>query len=187
MTPILVGLVGLKMVLSHLLLKKMAIATLISFLLSKVSFILASLVALKQFFHTPQSHRSNDSNKLEVVHIPIRNHRHTKENDNYYDESKFIPITFKPDSDAFGTTEFDFDFPYSGSNPDTETFSSSNEEGLNGGGSLTAESFNEGNINDDEKLNDIYNEHFDDGQNAMDRSDVYRQKTYYKNHVHSPF
>lgn len=131
MAPVFIGLGGLKLVLYHLFLKKIAFFSFFSFLLSKASFILASLVALKQFFHAPTQHRSSESNKLEVVHIPIRKFRNNKDNkdkDSYYDESKFIPITFAPET-VFDTTPFYNNFPYNENNP--ETFASS-EENANG-------------------------------------------------------
>lgn len=113
MQPVLIGLGGLKLVLYHLFLKEMALTTALSFILSKVSFVLATLVALKQFFHTPTHHRSSDSSKLEVVHIPIKKfHGHHRDKD--YDESQFIPVTFPPE---FNTTPFFYDFPYSEQNP----------------------------------------------------------------------
>lgn len=123
MQPILIGLGGLKLVLYHLFLKKMALATAISFVLSKVSFVLATLVALKQFFHTPTHHRSGDSSKLEVVHIPIKKFN-GHYNDKDYDESQFIPVTFPPDIEY--TTPFYQDFPYGDNQPGT--FFSSDED-----------------------------------------------------------
>lgn len=172
--PILFGLAGMKMLLYHLILKKMAFFTFLSFLLSKISFILASLVALKQFFHTPTQHRSHEGNKLEVVHIPIRKLRQNKhqEKDSYYDESQFIPVTFPPE-----TTPFFFDFPYSENNP--ETFTSSEED---------FDSHLNGRFSDNLNANEIYNEHFSDKQSSsLDRSDTLDEKKYYKNHVQSPF
>lgn len=181
--PVLIGLGGMKLLLYHMLMKKMAIATFFSFLLSKVSFILATLVALKQFFHTPVQHRSADSNKLEVVHIPIRKLRTHKDRDKDYDESKFIPVraTYPPEL-AFDTTPFYHDFPdFHGNNP--EAYNDS-EEHLSGG-TFDDGIYKEGNFNhEDEKLNGMYNEHFNDG---LDKSDSYDEKTFYKNHVHSPF
>lgn len=124
MQPFIIGLGGLKLVLYHLFLKKMALTTALSFILSKVSFVLATLVALKQFFHAPVHHRSSDSSKLEVVHIPIKKY-HGHHSDKDYDESQFIPVTFSPDTE-FNTTPFYYDFPYSEHNPGT--FFSSDEE-----------------------------------------------------------
>lgn len=174
MTPILFGLGGMKLLFYHLALKKMAFFTFLSFLLSKISFILASLVALKQFFHAPTQHRAADSNKLEVVHIPIRKLRHNKhkEKDAYYDESQFIPVTFQPE-----TTPFFYDFPYGEIHP--ETFTSSEED---------FEDSQNGNFNGNLNVNEIYNEHFSDKlSGSLDRSDTQNEKNYYKNHVHSPF
>ena len=174
MTPILFGLGGMKLLLYHLALKKMAFFTFLSFILSKISFILASLVALKQFFHTPTQHRAADSNKLEVVHIPIRKLRHNKhkEKDSYYDESQFIPVTFQPE-----TTPFFYDFPYKEHYP--ETFTSSEE---------VYDSSLNGKFNANLNVNEIYNEHFSDTlSDSLDRSDKHEEKNYYKNHVHSPF
>lgn len=192
MKPILYGLAGMKLLLYHLLLKKMAFFTFLSFLLSKISFILASLVALKQFFYMPTQHRSADSNKLEVVHIPVRKLRHNKqekEKDSYYDESNFIPVTYSPET-VFDTTPSYFDFPYGGINP--ETFESS-EENFNGNFDGKFNNQNDFNgddlkLNYDEKFNEIYNEHFKDNlSDSLDRSETNNEKNYYKNHVHSPF
>lgn len=203
MQPMLIGLGAMKLIFYHLFLKKLAIVTFFTFLLSKVSFILATLVALKQFFHTPTQHRSHDSDKLEVVHIPIRKHRYKeeKDKDSYYDESKFIPITFAPDT-VYDTTPFYYDFPFNEHNP--ESFASS-EDGFDANfdgkfsgkfkGDLNEnfkdnlnENFND-NTNDD--FNDIYNEHFESFKkkpsSAADKSDDYNEKNFYKNHVHSPF
>lgn len=172
MKPILFGLGGMKLLLYHLALKKMAFFTFLSFLLSKISFILASLVALKQFFHTPTQHRAADSNKLEVVHIPIRKLRHNKhkENDAHYDESQFIPVTYTVQPE---TTPFFYDFNFNEHHP--ETFTSS-EETFDG---KFSENFNE---------NEIYNEHFSDKfLGSLDRSETHNEKFFYKNHVRSPF
>lgn len=182
--PLLYGLGGIKLLMYHMLMKKMAIATFFSFLLSKVSFILASLVALKQFFHTPTHHRSHDSNKLEVVHIPIRKFRSNKgkEKDSYYDEeSKFIPVTYPPEP-AFETTPFHHDFSGFDENH-ADAFNDSEE--ILSGGTFDDGNYKEGNsLGDEEKLSDIYNEHFD---GELDRSDKHDEKTFYINHVHSPF
>lgn len=151
----------------------MALFSFISFILSKVSFILASLVALKQFFHTPSHHRSAESNKLEVVHIPIRKFNSKKHKDKDWiddEESQFIPVTFSPDT-VYDTTPFPpfyYNIPQSENEPitfdsDEETFD---------------EKFSE---------NEIYNEHFKDSPPLFDRNDQYTEKNFYKNHVHSPF
>lgn len=178
MAPIMFGLGGMKLLLYHLVMKKMAFFTFLSFVLSKISFILASLVALKQFFHTPTQHRASDSSKLEVVHIPIRKLRQNKqkEKDSYYDESQFIPVTFQPE-----TTPFYYDFPYAKHRP--ETFTSSEED---------FDSNLDGKFNENLNVNEIYNEHFntdfsDKSSSSLDRFDTHNQKSYYKNHVHSPF
>lgn len=188
MAPIFIGLGGLKLLLYHMLLKKMALFSFLSFLLSKVSFILASLVALKQFFYTPTQHRSSDSNKLEVVHIPIRKLRQNKHKgrDEYSDESKYIPITFPPET-AYDTTPFYLDFAYNHNNPETfissdESYSGNFDSTFNG--NLIENSSEISN----EKLNEIYNEHFKNNlSSAFDRSDSHDEKNYYKNHVKSPF
>lgn len=184
--PMLAVLAGMKLLAYHLLMKKMALATFLSFVLSKISFILASLVALKQFFHTPTHHRSqSDSNKLEVVHIPINHHREHKykEKDAYYDESQFVPVTFQPET-VYDTTPFFNDFPYRGNTP--ETFTSS-EEDFNFNGNF------DGKL--DDNLNDLYNKHYKNNNNlfanSFDRkdqgTDEVNEKDFYKNHVHSPF
>lgn len=186
--PMLIGIAVMKMLMYHLLMKKMAFSTFLSFLLSKAAFILASLVAFKQFFHTPTQHRSTESNKLEVVHIPIRNLRHNKhkEKDSYYEESKFMPVTFSPDT-GYDTTPFYYDFPYRDHNPDAFI---SSEETFNGNfGGKFSQNFDE---SANENFNDIYNEHFDERfkdnrSKADDKADQTNEKTFYKNHVHSPF
>ena len=223
MKPFIIGLAGLKLVLSHLLLKKFALLSILSFLLSKVSFILATLVALKQFFHAPTQHRSTDSNKLEVVHIPIRKlrrNKHKEKDYESYDESRFIPVTYAPET-VYDTTPFFSDFPRG--QQTTETFTSSEEDlsakfedDFNGkfkenSNGKYSEDFGEefdGNVGetydgkdlasyDDKEFgqkkfkesdNSIYNEHFKN-KFAFERSDVdvYDEKNYYKNHVHSPF
>lgn len=198
--PMLIGAVGLKLLFYHFLMKKMVLLSLLSFLLSKASFILASLVALKQFFHTPTQHRSNDSNKLEVVHIPIRKLRRNKHRDENYDESKFIPITHEPET-VDTTTPFYYDFPYRPKLP--ETFSSSDEDFVG----KNSENFrfgddvkgnfnedNEGNLNENfnfkfkedssDKFEEIYNEHF---KNQFEQDKKLDEKTFYKNRVYSPF
>lgn len=183
--PMLIGFGLMKLLMYHLLMKKMALATLLSFLLSKAAFILASLVAFKQFFHTPTQHRSTESNKLEVVHIPIRKLRH-KEKDSYYDESKFVPVTFAPDA-GYDTTPFYYDFPYRDHNPDSFI---SSEESFNGNfDGKFSQNFDE---SANENFNEIYNEHFDERfkdnrSKADDKADQIDEKTFYKNHVHSPF
>lgn len=180
MGPVLAVLAGLKLLAYHLLMKKMALVTFFSFLLSKISFILASLVALKQFFQSPTHHRSQtDSNKLEVVHIPINHHREHKykEKDAYYDESQFVPVTSQPET-VYDTTPFYNNFPYRGNAP--ETFTSSEED------------FN-GNFDGkfDDNLNELYNKHYNKNNFADDsfddRKDAVNEKNFYKNHVHSPF
>lgn len=167
------------MLMYHLLLKKMAIFSFLSFILSKISFVLASLVALKQFFHTPTHHRSADNNKLEVVHIPIRKfNKKKKESDWIYDEeSQFIPVTYSPDA-VFNTTPyppFYYNIPQDDNEP--ETFESDDEN---------VEGNFDGKFNGKFSENDIYNKHFRN-RLAYDRSDGYTEKSYYKNHVHSPF
>lgn len=105
--PYIYAFIGMKLLLYKLLLKKFALLSVASFFMSKISFVLASLVALKQFFNQPSHHRSSDSNKLEVVHIPIRKekktHKYYPEND--WEESRFVPITFAPDQ-IYDTTPY---------------------------------------------------------------------------------
>jgi hypothetical protein len=161
--------------------KKMALFSFFSFILSKVSFILASLVALKQFFHTPTHHRSADSNKLEVVHIPIHHRKKQKEKDWIYDEeSQFIPVTYSPDAFFDTTTPYPpyyYNFPQNDNKPETVE---SDEENIDG-------NF-DGKFIGKYSENDIYNEHFKDSlPSSFDRADDYTEKNYYKNHVHSPF
>ncbi|CRK87112.1 CLUMA_CG000929, isoform A [Clunio marinus] len=117
--PLLLALAGMKMVLYHLFLKKIAMLSVISFVLSKASFVLASLIAIKQYLNSSSQHRSSDSTKVEFVHIPLKKWRKPKD-DEFYEESRFIPITYAPET-AFDTTPFFYDFPYNANNPDSFT------------------------------------------------------------------
>lgn len=166
--PMLYILGALKLLLHHFLLKKLAFLSFFTFLLSKISFILASLVALKQFFHTPSGHQRAESHKLEVIHIPIKKYN-SKHKDADYEESKFVPVTYQPDY-AQTTPLFMI--------PGQETFITSEEED-DGFNQFQQDSPNKFiNSNDDE-----LNEH-----NNYDRSDqYYDEKNFYINHVHSPF
>lgn len=73
-TPISLCVLALKLMFQHFIIKKLAIVTSISFLMSKASFLLSSLLAVKQLFHGGHQEKSDNGNggKLEVVHIPIR-------------------------------------------------------------------------------------------------------------------
>uniref|UniRef100_A0A182IT63 Uncharacterized protein n=1 Tax=Anopheles atroparvus TaxID=41427 RepID=A0A182IT63_ANOAO len=70
--PIGVGLLALKALLLHFILKKLVMATAFSLLLSKKSLLVSSLIALKLLLQQPHSSDKSESSKLEVVHIPIR-------------------------------------------------------------------------------------------------------------------
>jgi hypothetical protein len=169
------------MIMYKILMKKMAIFSLMSFILSKISFVLASLVALKQFFQPPAHHRSADTNKLEVVHIPIRKVTKKKKPESdwvFEEESQFIPVTYSPDG-TFDTTPYPpFYYNYPKNGKETETFDYDEE---NGYGNY------EGKFNGKLSENEIYNEHFKDSLSPFDRLDDFTEKNYYKTHVHSPF
>jgi hypothetical protein len=113
-------------------------------------------------------HRSADSNKLEVVHIPIRKKQKDKE---WIDdeESQLIPVTFSPETTPF--PPFFYKHPYSDNEPISFDSEDENYEGYN---------------SDKLSENDIYNEHLKDNL-QFDRNDEYTEKNFYKNHVHSPF
>ncbi|XP_052863656.1 uncharacterized protein LOC128270294 [Anopheles cruzii] len=70
--PIGVGILALKALLLHFLLKKLVMATALSLLLSKKSLLVSSLIALKLLLQHPHTTDKSESSKLEVVHIPIR-------------------------------------------------------------------------------------------------------------------
>uniref|UniRef100_A0A182VS87 Uncharacterized protein n=1 Tax=Anopheles minimus TaxID=112268 RepID=A0A182VS87_9DIPT len=70
--PIGVGILALKAILLHFILKKLVMATALSLLLSKKSLLVSSLIALKLLLQQPHSNDKSESSKLEVVHIPIR-------------------------------------------------------------------------------------------------------------------
>uniref|UniRef100_A0A182LSW4 Uncharacterized protein n=1 Tax=Anopheles culicifacies TaxID=139723 RepID=A0A182LSW4_9DIPT len=70
--PIGMGILALKAILLHFILKKLMLATALSLLLSKKSLLVSSLIALKLLLQQPHSNDKSESSKLEVVHIPIR-------------------------------------------------------------------------------------------------------------------
>ncbi|XP_050069870.1 uncharacterized protein LOC126557984 [Anopheles maculipalpis] len=70
--PIGMGILALKALLLHFILKKLVLATALSLLLSKKSLLVSSLIALKLLLQQPHSNDKSESSKLEVVHIPIR-------------------------------------------------------------------------------------------------------------------
>lgn len=173
MKPMMYGLGGLKLLFDHFLLKKLAFVTFFTFILSKISFILAALVALKQFFHTPVQHQRAESHNVDVIHIPIKKYR-PKHSDEAFDESKLIPVTY--DSLIPDTTPTYFTYP------NQNEFISS-EENFTGTWSGIRDSDTENRIlsasNDDNA--DLLTDEFD-------RSDKYHdEKNFYINHVHSPF
>lgn len=167
------GLGGLKLLFDHFLLKKLAFVSFFTFILSKISFILATLVALKQFFHTPIPHQRAESHKVEVIHIPIKKYR-PKHMDEVFDESKLIPVTY--DSLIPDTTPTYFTFP------NQNEFISSEEN--------FADTWS--GIRDNDNENRILNASNDDNADLLtdefDRSDKYHdEKNFYINHVNSPF
>lgn len=177
MRPIMLGVGALKMILDHFLLKKLAFFSFFSFILSKISFILATLVALKQFFHNSGGHSRAENNKLEVIHIPIKKfvNKHPSEE---WDESKIIPVTFSKNSHVSSSTTASPYFKFS--NHDSSSSFISSEENF-----------------DDEfvpKVNGAGEFNFDNTGSAIDDDDYDRsdknnvdEKSYYINHVHSPF
>lgn len=104
--PIGIAIMIMKALLYHLILKKVALLSIASFIIGKVSLILSTLIALKLFFFS--HHNNAASHKLEVVHIPIHKHHGTSKKksyiDNFYQSSppkeddhkqipKYIPIS----------------------------------------------------------------------------------------------
>lgn len=165
------GVAALKMILDHFLLKKLAFFSFFTFMLSKISFILATLVALKQFFHNSGGHSRAESNKLEVIHIPIKKFKNNHPSEEW-DESKIVPMTFSGNSHGSPSSTASPYFTY----PSHDSFISSEE-------------------NDDfvPKVNGAGEFNFDNSGSAIDddfdRSDKLKEdeKSYYINHVHSPF
>jgi hypothetical protein len=168
------GVIAMKMLFDHFILKKLAFITFFTFLLSKISFILASLVALKQFFHTPNGHQRAESHKVEIIQIPIKKFKPPqKEYD--FDESKFVPVTFPPELMKQPTR-----LPYFTYATNQNDFISS-EEGFDN-------HFRTKFTNDDVKFSNDDDD--DEDENGVtDRMDekTHNEKSYYKNHVHSPF
>lgn len=162
--PIMYGVAGLKLIMDHFLLKKLAFFSFFSFMLSKIAFILSTLVALKQFFHNSGGHSRAESNKLEVIHIPIKKFTKKSPYDADWDESKIIPITYSSDSlkSDKPTTSSPY-FTY----PSHESFISSEE--------LLGDEFVP-------KVSGAGEYNFDNDGNVFDRSDKIEV-----NHVHSPF
>lgn len=92
MQPIALCILAIKMLIQHFFLKKIALLSLLSFLLSKTSFILSTLLALKQMFHSNHHEKSDRGSKLEIVHIPIK-----KKHPEFYDrdtikQPSYIPL-----------------------------------------------------------------------------------------------
>lgn len=181
MKPLLYGIGGLKLLFDHFLLKKLAFVSLFTFILSKISFILATLVALKQFFQTPAPHQRAESHKVEVIHIPIGKHK-PKHTEIDFGESKLVPLTFSTDLLNPETTPTYF--TYSSHND----FISS-EENYNSNFMTHTDSNDDNDDDDNNKIFRVNNIHDKDLMNDdFDRSDkYYNEKSYYKNHVHSPF
>lgn len=111
MTPIGLCILALKLLMQHFFMKKLAALALLSFLMSKISFVLSTLLALKQLFHSGGHEKSEGGGKLEVVHIPIRKKHpefHDRETEH---ETKYIPITYPTDIYDQSTQRY-FDYPY---------------------------------------------------------------------------
>lgn len=92
-TPIAICVIALKMIFQHFVIKKIAVLSALSFLLSKTAFVLSTLLALKQLFYSGHQEKSDNNGKLEVVHIPIRKKHpdfHERESDKYYNESPWL-------------------------------------------------------------------------------------------------
>lgn len=171
MKPLLLGMGGMKLLFDHFLLKKLVFMSIFTFILSKIAFVLATLVALKQFFATPSGH-SRDQ-KVEVIHIPIKNGK-KKEKEWEWDESQVIPVKYQPDS--VPSTRLPY---YSLANQDD--FISSEEH--------YGDSFMSKLNDNDEQFSSTSNDAVADLlTDDYDRSDkYYDEKKYYINHVHSPF
>jgi hypothetical protein len=179
MKPFAYGVGGLKLLFDHFLLKKLFALSVFNFFLSKVSFILATLVALKQFFHNPGGHSRAESSKLELLAIPVKKHKSKYKESHFFDESKVVPITYPSDMELLNTPE---------TTPAYFTYPSHN----NGFISSEEEAFNDL-FNDNNKEVSAVNDEVDFmKKNTFDRSDtIYNankdEKSYYLNHVHSPF
>jgi hypothetical protein len=170
--PYIYAFAGMKLLLYHLLLKKFAFFSMASFFLSKISFILASLVALKQFFNTPTHHRSSDSNKVEVVHIPIRKEKksHKYHQDDDWEESRFIPITFAPDGSVYDTTALPYiNYNYGNIQQNQQDFNDSQEE----------------DDDSDRNLNEVYPDNHQ--QAPFQPYQSYSDKKIYPNRVNAAF
>ncbi|XP_055587743.1 uncharacterized protein LOC129740156 [Uranotaenia lowii] len=71
--PIGLGIMFMKMLALHFILKQLALGTALSLFLSKKSLILSALIAMRLLFSQQHAgEKSSEGNKLEVVHIPIR-------------------------------------------------------------------------------------------------------------------
>lgn len=92
-TPIILCILVLKMLLQHFIIKKLAALSVLSTLLSKASFLLSSLLALKQMMSTGHHEKSDSGGKLEVVHIPIRK-KHPDFHDRDTEKPKYIPLDY---------------------------------------------------------------------------------------------
>lgn len=122
----------MKLLLDHFILKKMLFLTIASFILSKTSFLISALLALKHYLSHQQGHSERSENhKLQVVHIPIKSSKH-KYSDYFGDESQinsqFVPIT-TPTATASDFSESElFNFydqsinPHDGSNNNLADF-----------------------------------------------------------------
>ncbi|KAG5671889.1 hypothetical protein PVAND_002058 [Polypedilum vanderplanki] len=180
MKPFAYGVGGLKLLFDHFLLKKLFFLSVFNFFLSKVSFILATLVALKQFFHNPSGHSRAESHKVEVLAIPVKKHKSKFKESHFFDESKIVPITFQSELETPETTPAYFTYPSHGG------FISSEEEAFN-------DLINDNNkeimaVNDEVdfmKKNNDFDRKSDTIFSANDNH--HDEKSYYLNHVHSPF
>jgi hypothetical protein len=90
------GLGAMKLIFDHFLLKKILFLAISSFILSKTSFLISALLALKHYLS--MSHHSSEKsseNKLQVVHIPVRSSKH-RYSDYITDESKMNNLYAAP-------------------------------------------------------------------------------------------
>lgn len=102
----LAGIGTLKLILYHFFVKKMAMLSFFSFILSKISFLTSTLIALKQFFSHGTHNDRSESHKLEVVHIPIKKFQsHSADRDRYQtEESKLSSLSLPLSSVSLTTT-----------------------------------------------------------------------------------
>lgn len=185
MLPAFLAFGAMKLMLFHFLIKKALFISFGAFALSTISFVLASLVAAKQFFSTPTQHKNTDSHQVEIVQIPIRKHRDNKPFETDYDESKLIPVTFEPETSVETKVS---DLPYK---KPTETFISSEEDfkGIYSEG-LASDIYESGKFSDNINDRPIEVVDFSDDENY---NGIYSNKNKFvliksdQNHISMPF